>query len=153
MESECLVRPIVASDVAAVLAIAACAPEAAQWSQGDYEQVASGTCDSWVVSLDGKLAGFVVAGRMADEMEILNLAVEPSYRRRGAATKLLEAAMEFAQAGGARRVFLEVRASNAGAIASYQRHGFAEIARRPRYYAEPVEDALVLARELAENVT
>ena len=153
MESECLVRPIVASDVAAVLAIAACAPEAAQWCQADYEQVASGTCDSWVVSLDGKPAGFVVAGRMADEMEILNLAVEPSYRRRGAATKLLEAAMEFAQARGARRVFLEVRASNAGAIAFYRRYGFAEIARRPRYYAEPVEDALVLAREIAETAT
>ena len=153
MESECLVRPIVASDVAAVFAIAACAPESAQWSQADYEQVASGTCDSWVVSLEGKLAGFVVAGRMADEMEILNLAVEPSYRRRGAATKLLEAAMEFAQARGARRVFLEVRASNAGAMAFYQRHGFAEIARRPRSYAEPVEDALVLARALAEDAT
>jgi ribosomal-protein-alanine N-acetyltransferase len=82
-------------------------------------------------------------------MEILNLAVEAALRRRGVASRLLEAALAFARVAGVKTAFLEVRSSNAGAIALYEGHGFAPAGHRPRYYSDPPEDALVLSRKLA----
>jgi ribosomal-protein-alanine N-acetyltransferase len=148
VEEEYSIRRMAAADVHAVLALEAGVPEAAPWSRGDYERGAQDGFDAWVAANDKELFGFVVARRMADEMEILNLAVERVHRRRGVGRRLLEVAFEFARARGARRAFLEVRESNAGAIAFYGRQGFATTARRPRYYSDPVEDALVLSRQL-----
>jgi ribosomal-protein-alanine N-acetyltransferase len=146
------IRAIAASDLERVLTLAARSPEAAPWTRGDYERACRGDLDGWVAALgkneERHLVGFLVARRMADEMEILNLAVEEALRRRGVASSLLEAALAFGRVRGARRVFLEVRASNAGAIAFYERQGFALAGRRPGYYADPPEHALVLSREL-----
>jgi len=148
IEKEYSVRPMVGADVHAVLALGTGIPEAARWSRGDCERAARDGFDAWVAANDKELFGFVIAQRMADEMEILNLAVERAHWRRGVGRRLLEAAFEFARARGARRAFLEVRESNARAIAFYHRQGFALTARRPRYYSDPVEDALVLSRRL-----
>jgi len=100
------------------------------------------------------ILGFLVARQVADELEVLNMAVAAAHRRAGIGSLLLEHAL--ADAGGsgapdsgARRAYLEVRASNHVAIAFYQRHGFALAGCRRRYYADPVEDALVLSRVLA----
>lgn len=137
-----------ARDVPGVLGVTARAPEAAQWSRGDYERAAGGEFDAWVAASENQLVGFVVARRMADEVEILNLAVERTHRRRGVASQLLDTALEFARACGAGRAFLEVRESNAGAITFYRRRGFVPTARRPRYYSDPIEDALVFSCKL-----
>ncbi len=154
VEIECLVRPMAASDVAAAFALASRSPETARWPQADYSRAVGGDWDGWVAVRESQpaenIAGFLIARRMADEMEILNLAIEPAQHRRGLASRLLEAAVELGRARGARRVFLEVRPSNAAAIAFYQRHGFVRTAQRPRYYAEPPEDAWVLSRKLVE---
>ncbi len=144
------VRPLNESDVDSVLAIAAACPEAAQWTRPDYGRAARGEYGAWVaIGADGRLSGFIVARCMADDLEILNLAVAPAARRRGVARSLLEAALAAARESGIRRMFLEVRESNAAAIAFYCRQGFAETGRRPRYYASPAEDALVFSRELS----
>ena len=148
-EAEFFVRRLAARDVTAVTEIAARSPEAAQWCRGDHDRAARGDTDGWVAEQEGKVVGFLVARRMADEMEILNVAVEPALRRRGVARRLLEATLAFGRASGAKRAFLEVRESNAGAISFYVRQGFAPAGRRPRYYADPPEDALVLARSPA----
>jgi ribosomal-protein-alanine N-acetyltransferase len=103
---------------------------------------------AWVAERDGVTVGFVAALFSVEEMEILNLAVLPSARRVRVASSLLEAALAAARSSGGKRVFLEVRASNAGAIAFYERHGFLPAGRRIAYYAAPVEDALVLSRGL-----
>ncbi len=145
------VQAMSANHVAAVVALAASTPEAARWSPGDYARAGPGDLDGWVATVGEKLVGFVIARRMADEMEILNLGVEPAHRRCGVASRLLEAALESGRARGAKRAFLEVRESNAGAIAFYQRRGFVRAGRRPRYYADPLEDALVLSRSFAES--
>jgi len=154
LESGFAIRPLSAGDIAGVLALADRSPGTARWSRADYERVCGDDLDGWVAATrttveEGDapcIIGFVVARRMADEMEILNLAVDAAFRRRSVASRLLEAALEFGRASETRIVFLEVRASNAGAIAFYERQGFTRVGRRPRYYSDPPEDAVVLSR-------
>ena len=145
------IRAIEPGDVNAVLAIQEASPEAARWTAHDYQYACEKLFSGIVAEVQGAVAGFLVARAAHDELEILNLAVRPTDRRRGIATLLLSEALSFACSCGARRAFLEVRASNHAAIAFYERLGFAPAGRRPNYYAEPVEDALVLVRQLAPN--
>ena len=92
--------------------------------------------------------GYIIALRAADEAEIANLAVAKSSRRCGAGRGLLSWFLAGAPARGVRTVFLEVRESNVAARALYEAHGFAPVGRRRQYYRSPVEDALLLRREL-----
>jgi ribosomal protein S18 acetylase RimI-like enzyme len=78
----------------------------------------------------------------AGEGEILNLGVDPAARRHGIARALIERAC----GDTGPPVYLEVRASNYGAIAFYRRLGFEEAGRRVRYYSRPAEDAIVMRR-------
>lgn len=91
--------------------------------------------------------GFAVLRKSVDEAEIFRVAVTASARRRGIGAALLRELMQAAERDGIQRLFLEVRVSNAAAIALYATCGFREIARRRGYYESPVEDALVLLRE------
>jgi ribosomal-protein-alanine N-acetyltransferase len=100
--------------------------------------------DFLVADLDESLAGYVVARAVADEGEILNLAVAPQGRRRGVGRALVEAVLAALARRGVREVFLEVRESNAGARALYAAHGFREVGRRSGYYRRPLEDAIIL---------
>lgn len=96
--------------------------------------------------------GFILMRGVADEAEILTLAVRPSARRRGLGARLLAEGVGLAGARGADRVFLEVADDNAAAQALYRRAGFAETGRRPRYYARADgsrRDALILTVNLA----
>lgn len=85
-----------------------------------------------------------VAGEVAD---LLRIAVSPGSRRRGVATRLLHAGLGAVGGLGARRMLLEVAASNVAARAFYERHGFAPVHRRRRYYASG-EDAIVMEHVL-----
>ena len=87
----------------------------------------------------------------ADEGYITNVAVFPPYRRRGAAGKLLDVFLRFARANHLAFLTLEVRPSNAAAIALYTRFGFREAGRRRNYYDLPKEDALILTRTFEED--
>lgn len=92
--------------------------------------------------------GFILIRVVADEAEILTLAVRPSARRGGLGARLVEAGVVRAAALGADRMFLEVAEDNAAARALYARAGFHEAGRRRGYYARTDgsrEDALVLA--------
>jgi ribosomal-protein-alanine N-acetyltransferase len=97
------------------------------------------------LSSEQTIKGFVAARLVADELHINNVAVRQEYRRLGIAKKLLDTALEEAARVGARAAFLEVRASNAPAQALYARCGFRVAGRRPGYYTQPVEDALVMS--------
>lgn len=92
------------------------------------------------------VAGYVIALAIADQAEILNLAVTRRARRRGLGGELLDAGLAAVIARGAREVFLEVRESNNAALGLYGSRGFTALSRRSRYYRNPVEDALVLRR-------
>ena len=89
--------------------------------------------------------GYLIYWVVADEMHILNLAVHPQQRRRGLARRLLIDSMDHARQLGARVAWLEVRPSNAPALSLYHSLGFKEMGRRPRYYDDTQEDALLLA--------
>ena len=83
-----------------------------------------------------------------DEGQITNIATAPDCRRRGFAAAVLAALLAAARARGLVRVTLEVRESNAPAIALYRKHGFAAVGRRPHFYTHPAEAALVMCAEL-----
>ena len=91
------------------------------------------------------LAGYIVARIGADELHINNVAVRENYRRRGIGRTLLDRILDESSA------FLELRAGNDAALALYEKCGFRVTARRQRYYAEPVEDALVMIRQFERS--
>jgi ribosomal-protein-alanine acetyltransferase len=105
---------------------------------------------AWVVEspADG-VVGFLVAREVAaDEAEILNLAVAPANRRSGCATQLLCCCLDEFARRKIRNLFLEVRESNLAATSFYEQHKFVRCGRRPAYYQDPVEAAVLLARKL-----
>ncbi len=104
------------------------------------------------VFLETSSDGFILGRAVADEAEILTLAVLPSARRQGFGSRLVRGAMESATELGATRMFLEVAEDNAAARALYGALGFEATGRRPRYYARadgPAVDALLLVLNLA----
>jgi len=92
----------------------------------------------------GAIVAFSVCWVIFDELHINTLAVSPAVRRKGVATALLRHVIAEAAAAGATKATLEVRASNAPALALYERLGFRVGGTRSRYYAKPEEDALIL---------
>jgi ribosomal-protein-alanine acetyltransferase len=139
------VRLMTRLDILAALSILGESPTASAWSeQGLLESTDSQF--AWVAEQSGQVVAFLIARVAADELEILNLAVTASQRRRGIATQLLQTALG-SSASGINRVYLEVRESNDAAISLYSRHGFERKGRRPRYYQDPAEDALLLCCE------
>jgi len=95
--------------------------------------------------------GYLIFWVVLDEMHILNLAVAPDQRRRGIARRLLAEGLAQARELGARIAWLEVRPSNAAARALYAAFGFQEVGRRPHYYDDTQEDALLLTLEWSES--
>ncbi len=107
----------------------------------------SGVCLAAVI--DKRLAGYLICARYADVMHLMNVAVDPSARRRGVATALLEQMIE--RAGHDQSYTLEVRPSNAGAISLYEKFGFRTAGTRRRYYRDTGEDAVIMWRTSPET--
>jgi ribosomal-protein-alanine N-acetyltransferase len=142
-----VIRAMISSDVPAVVSILQESPEASLWSEKSiFGSAILGT--SWIAEQDGCVAGFLIGRDVADEFEILNMAVARAHRRRGIAGQLVREALQSAGKQGAKRAYLEVRASNEAAISLYQRHGFTQSGRRERYYESPPEDALLFTVEM-----
>lgn len=99
---------------------------------------------------DGTVLGYAGLQTVLDEGYINNVAVAEAYRRQGVADELIAAFVRFGQAKLA-FLTLEVRASNAPAIALYTKHGFAEAGRRKNYYDDPKEDAILMTRNFAHG--
>ena len=92
---------------------------------------------------DGSLLGYAVLSVILDEGNLDNIAVAPAARRGGVADALLDVLTGFGRENLA-ALMLEVRASNAPAIALYEKHGFAAVGRRKNYYDAPREDAILM---------
>jgi [ribosomal protein S18]-alanine N-acetyltransferase len=145
------IREMRESDVPAVVSILRESPEAAMWTESSLVEC-SAKGEAWVAESEGIVVGMLVARQVADEMEILNLAIRPEYRRRGAALQLVSAALHRAYVAGARRTYLELRASNGGGFAFYKRLGFRVSGQRPKYYSDPVEDAILMVLEKGKEM-
>jgi [ribosomal protein S18]-alanine N-acetyltransferase len=136
-------------DAEAVRRILEESPEAADWSKEGFEETSRLNGVLTLVSdKDGEVGGFIVARQIADEAEVLNLAVRRDRRRSGQGGGLLEAALAEFKARGVSRVYLEVRESNAVATMFYERHGFRQAGKRKGYYRNPDEAAVLLERKL-----
>jgi [ribosomal protein S18]-alanine N-acetyltransferase len=94
------------------------------------------------------IVGYLICSRYADVWHLMNIAVEPALRRRGYAQTLLREMFE--RAGPEEPYTLEVRTSNAPAIALYERFGFRSAGTRPRYYHDTGEDAMIMWRAARE---
>ncbi len=97
---------------------------------------------------DERVVGYIVFWIVHDEVHVLNVATALEARRRGIGRALMDAAEEEGRARGARLATLEVRRSNAGAIALYRAIGYRQVGIRPNYYAEENEDAIVMVKTL-----
>ena len=101
----------------------------------------------WVAEVEGVIAAMLVLWFIVDEAHIATIAVHPDYRRRGIGEQVLLHALLAVQDEGARRAFLEVRAGNAAAQAMYVKYGFIVDGRRPKYYRDNDEDAILMSLE------
>lgn len=121
----------------------------APWRAEEFAALCS---QSGVRALCAGAEGFILLRTVADEAEILTLAVRPAARRSGLGRALVAAGAAEALRAGARSLYLEVAQDNTAALALYHRAGFAEAGRRPGYYRRvdgPAADALILVRKLA----
>lgn len=103
-----------------------------------------------VAERNGKTAGYAGMNCVLDECYVDNVAVFPQFRRKGIARALMESLIRAARKRNASFLTLEVRASNAGAIALYRSLEFCEAGRRLGFYSRPAEDALILTRRFKD---
>ncbi len=144
-----IIEPMHRSDLPEVLAIEQ-RSFANPWSRAAFEAELEKTHASLRVARlrgDGEVRpvlGYLCSWLVAGEIQITNLAVHIGYRRRGVGRSLLLQACGLGYSSGARLAVLEVRESNKGARALYESLGFVAVQKRPRYYTEFREDALVM---------
>lgn len=118
------------------------------WSENSVASELNNRLSLWLVALDGAtVAGYIGSQSVGDEADMMNVAVHPDYRRRGIARELVMGLVAALGEKGVHSLALEVRASNAPAIALYEQLGFIQVGRRPNYYRNPKEDALILRKE------
>ena len=118
------------------------------WSEKSVAGELSNTLALWLVAVDGgRVAGYVGSQTVCAETDMMNVAVTAGFRRRGIAEQLVNALVAELKAMGSHSLTLEVRASNVPAQALYEKLGFTQVGRRPRYYQNPREDALILRKE------
>ncbi len=118
------------------------------WSESSIAGELENPLSLWLVCVDGDhVLGYVGSQTVLGETDMMNVAVASDARRQGIAQKLIEALAEQLKAQESRCLTLEVRASNAPALGLYRKLGFAQVGRRPGYYRNPKEDALILRKE------
>ena len=119
------------------------------WSEKSIASEVHNPLAYWLVAEDGgEILGYIGSQSVLDAADVMNLAVSPDHRRKGIGEKLIKALTRYLQENGVIALLLEVRVSNAPAISLYEKLGFVQVGRRPRYYKNPREDALILRKEL-----
>ena len=119
------------------------------WSEKSIADELTNDLALWLVALEGEtVVGYVGSQTVLGWTDMMNVAVHPEHRRRGIGEALIRKLMEMLVACNCECLTLEVRASNQGAIALYEKLGFTEVGRRKNYYRNPKEDALIMRVEL-----
>lgn len=118
------------------------------WSERSVAGELTNALALWLVAEeDGVVAGYVGSQTVCGETDMMNVAVTAEFRRRGIGEQLVNALVDELKALESHSLTLEVRASNTPAQALYEKLGFREVGRRPKYYQNPREDALILRKE------
>jgi len=143
-----VIRKMTAEDVSAIAELERiCFSD--PWSENSIASELDNRLSYWLVAdVDGVVEGYVGSQTVLDMADMMNLAVAPKFRRQGIAEALVTELASYLKVNGVLGLMLEVRASNVPAIALYAKMGFCEVGRRPRYYRNPREDALILRKEL-----
>ena len=120
----------------------------APWSENSIASELRNPLSCWLAAEeDGRVVGYVGSQSVMGEADMMNIAVDPAFRRQGIARKLVLGLVEALSRRDVTSLTLEVRASNEPAKALYASLGFAQVGRRPNYYRNPREDALILRKE------
>ena len=136
------------SHVPQIAALEALCFGSAAWSEMSIEGELRSVWSYWLVAVeDDQVVGYIASQSSVDESDVMNVAVHPDWRRKGIAEKLMESLVEALKSRGSHALTLEVRASNAPAIALYEKLGFSQVGLRKNYYRNPKEDALILRKE------
>ena len=115
------------------------------WSRDSFWKEAANENTLYLLALDGeRVIGYAGCWISFEECQITNVAILPEYRGQGIGTKLFGAIIEAVKAKGVTAMTLEVRPSNAPARALYARYGFKDAGRRPHYYQDDGEDAIIM---------
>jgi ribosomal-protein-alanine N-acetyltransferase len=145
------IRRMTPADLDRVMEITARLKELPQWTRANYQAALNEEAMPRRMALaaigpepEFLLMGFAVASLTAPQAELETIAVAAEKQRRGVARKLFEELAEKLALAGATEVVLEARASNQPALGLYRRLGFVETGRRPRYYHDPIEDAVLM---------
>ena len=118
------------------------------WSEKSVASELDNKWALWLVAVeDDRVTGYIGSQTSIDETDVMNVAVHPDCRRRGIAEMLINALVAELKNRGSHALMLEVRASNAPAIALYEKLGFSQVGCRKNYYRNPKEDALILRKE------
>lgn len=155
------IRPMTATDLDRILEIAQALPQTPHWARAAWLDALNPDATPRRIALVAEasqaeimqpgrsILGFAVASLLPPQAELETIAVAPQAQRQGIARRLFATLSGQLRAAAITEVTLEVRASNQYAIALYHSLGFIEAGRRPRYYADPVEDAVLLFLSLA----
>ena len=118
------------------------------WSEKSILEELDNPLSVWLVFVEDKqVLGYVGSQTVLGETDMMNIAVSAAHRRQGIGEALIAALIEQLKERESHCLSLEVRASNAAAIALYGKMGFHQVGRRPNYYRNPKEDALILRKE------
>jgi ribosomal-protein-alanine N-acetyltransferase len=125
------------------------------WSANSFVQEVRNTVSHLWAAADekGKLEGYICFWLFDREIQLINIAVHPEKRKRGIGGHLLREMIRIGILKGMEKVWLEVRTSNPGARSLYEKLGFVAVGRRPRYYRDTHEDAIVMSLNLLENIS
>ena len=119
------------------------------WSENSIRSELNNPLSLWVVALDGEtVVGYVGSQSVLGESDMMNIAVSDQYRGQKIATTLVNVLIDRLRKQGNYQLTLEVRVSNEPARKLYEKLGFFEVGRRPNYYRNPKEDALILRKAL-----
>ena len=144
------VRKMVAADIGPIMAIASTLKDAPHWPQSDYVAALDPSSTPHRIAVvaanaAGDVAGFAIASLLPPQAELETIAVQAEAQRQGIGTKLLSHLIDELKAAAVSEILLEVRASNHTGNAFYRVHGFRQTGLRPRYYAEPEDDAILMS--------
>ncbi len=115
------------------------------WSRKSFWEEAANERTYYLLALDGdQVVGYAGTWILDDEAQITNVAVAPAYRGKKVGSELMAELIREAKKRGATRMTLEVRPSNTAALALYEKYGFKDCGRRPHYYLDNGEDAVIM---------